>query len=147
MRRLLKIFILLLFFACNNDDLDLERPIDSDLKIELREWISPDKQGLHLQAATERIYPCVNYLLMFDQHFDRKRIVITFTGVIETNICLTALGPATASIYLSHLEKGIYELELNNGALKNHGKLVITDTETKLEFATQNGVQIMKDSP
>lgn len=147
MRRLLKIFILSLFFACNNDDLGLERPIDSHLKIELREWISAEKQGLHLYAATEKIYPCVNYPLMFNQRFERKRIIIIFTGVIETNVCLTALGPATATVDLSHLEKGIYELELNNGALKNHGKLVITDTETKLEFATQNGIQIMKDSP
>src|SRR5690606_12435575 len=147
MRRLLIIFILSLLFACNNDDLDLKSSIDSNIKIELREWINPDEKGLHLHSTTERIYPCVNYPLMFDQHFDRKRIVITFTGVIETDVCLTALGPAKATVDLSHLEKGIYELELNNGALKNHGKLVITDTESKLEFATQNGIQIMKENP
>ena len=145
MRRLLKIFILSLSFACNNDDLDLKSPINSHLKIELREWISTDKKGLHLHAATEKIYPCVNFPLMFNQRSERKRIIINFTGVVETNVCLTALGPATASIDLSHLEKGIYELELNNGALKNHGKLVITDTETKLEFATQNGIQTIND--
>ena len=146
MRKLLTLFILSWFFACNNGDLDLKSAIDSNIKIELRELLSPSKRELYLYAVTEKIYPCMNYPLSFDQHFEKNRVSIAFTEVIEVNFCLTALGPATASINLGHLRDGVYDFELNNGALKNIGKLIITDTEATLEFITQNGIEIIRET-
>lgn len=146
MRKLLPLFILSLFFACSNDDLDLKSAIDSNIKIELRELLSPNKRELHLYAVTEKIYPCMNYPLTFDQHFEKNSVSITFTEVIEVGICLTALGPARAFIDLSHLRNGVYDFELNNGALKNIGKLTITDAEATLEFFTQNGIEVIREA-
>ena len=143
MKNLLSALILSLLFACNNEELDLRSQIDSDIKIELREWTSPEKQGLYLEAATEKLYPCINFPLTFEYQFDEDCVRITFTGVRELDPCLSALGPAKAAIDLSHLEKGVYDLELNIGVLKNVGKLIITDTGAKLDFRNQNGIQIM----
>lgn len=140
----LTIFVLLtLFVACeqNNDDLLNKNAIDSKIKVDAREYL--DTKKIVLNCQTEKAYPCVNYPILTEQHFNKNnQLSITFTNVVETDICFTAIGPATTMIDLSKLTNGLYELELNNASLKNKGVLKISDSEIVLDFKNQNGIEI-----
>ncbi len=140
----LVIFILsVLIFACDkkNDDLLKKNAIDSTIKIDTREYL--DTRQLVLFCQTERKYPCFNYPIQKTQNFNASnQLSITFTNIIETDICLTAFGPATTTVDLSNLTNGQYVLELNNASIKNKGILKISDSAISLDFNNQNGIEI-----
>jgi hypothetical protein len=71
-------------------------------------------------------------------------IQINFTGVGESMLCFTALGPATTAIDLSTAENRDYQIELNNGGLRNNGILRINETEIKLLFPFPSGIEIVR---
>src|SRR5690606_23994594 len=62
------------------------------------------------------------------------------------DFCFTAIGPATTTIGLGDIGNGEYELELNNGALKNKGRLIVTDTDVILDFMGQGGIEIVRQT-
>lgn len=137
---------LLGLIACEGDPLE-RNAIDSTIEIVPGEfYLASAIPQLALACKTERIYPCMNYPIHFEQSFVDGKLSITFTHIPELDICLTALGPATIQIDLSTLPNGEYELELNNAALKNSGTLKITDTEITLDFKRQNGIEIVRET-
>lgn len=84
-------------------------PIDTTLVITPWEVLSSDGPSLEFRVRTERIYGCFNYYIT---HRVKRRpsqaIEITFLSVAVPEICLTALGPATATIQIGQLASGEY---------------------------------------
>ncbi len=136
------IFILAIFsLACESEDFLKTNAIDSAIEIAIREDLSSKR--IVLVCKTEREYPCSNFPILTKQSFkENNKVSITFTNVAESEICFTAIGPATAEIDLTGLSNGKYELELNNGELKNKGSILISDTEISLDFKNLKGVKI-----
>lgn len=56
--------------------------------------------AIRLSFATDRIYPCANYLLEYTVSTSPSSIVVTVYGVRRPEICLTAEEPAEASLEL-----------------------------------------------
>jgi hypothetical protein len=145
-----KTFLLLglaiLMMNCQNDSLLEKNDIDSKIQITPLEIPGTGSPVLGLSCKTEKIYPCFNYPILTNTSFGENKISVTFISVPDIEICLTALGPASAFIDLNNVPNGTYEIELNNGNLKNKGKLIITDTEITLNFKHQVGIDILRNT-
>lgn len=131
---------MMLPLACKKEVLLNETAIDSKILIGIREYLSDNK--VVLACKTENFYPCMNYPILTTQSHDGNQVTVTFESVFETDICLTAIGPASTEIDLSALSNGQYELTFINGQVENKGWLKISDSEIILDFKTQNGIEI-----
>jgi hypothetical protein len=82
--------------------------VDSEINIRMVEIFDKSPRTFQFQCFTEKIYPCVNYPIIVVSQQSSNNIDISFKGVIETDFCFTALGPASAYIYLGTLNNGMY---------------------------------------
>lgn len=67
---------------------------------------------LKLKLKTSEIYPCINYGLATTQFIKESELIVRFDEIITSEICLTALGPATTHI---DLPEQITQLTFING--------------------------------
>jgi hypothetical protein len=141
-RNFVYIIIFLLSFtipACNGNGTDSGSisSIDSKITLTPAETLSPTQRTLKITAQTERIYGCSNYSIVNDLSIQGNTISLNFTGIHEPSICLTALGPATASIDLGILSTAIYSLRLKvNGVTAN---VTLSATDTSCEISNGSG--------
>lgn len=108
---------------------DLTAPpsaVDSTLVLSLREELSPDARQLFLDVRTSEIYPCVNYRIDHVAGSDGATFWVQFTGVSIGEICLTATGPARATIPLGTLAEGSYSLVLTVRGQAQVSELAVT---------------------
>jgi hypothetical protein len=123
------------FVACdNNKDYEDLAPADSKIHIRMVEVFDQSPRSFQLYCATEKIYPCVNYPIVAVSETSSNSIDISFKGVIESDFCLTAIGPATTTIDLGPLSEGTYALNLYNGGIKQTGTLVVTADSYEVVF-------------
>ena len=95
--------------SCEYTDNGLgNNPIDSKIIIEPREILNGGSKNITLFAQTKKIYPCINYSIDVNTEINENGFKVTYTGVGDLNICLTALGPATRSIDFGNLSNGDY---------------------------------------
>jgi hypothetical protein len=147
MTRILTFCILTTLISCEDNDLGLKTtPIDSKIIIETREVLEPTSRRLTFFSKTEKIYPCVNFPLLTKKEIDENSFKITFTSIGETDLCLTALGPATTLLDFNTLSNGEYEIELNNANLKNKGILSVTDTDVTFIFGQKDGIDFVREN-
>jgi len=114
------------FFSCNKQRQGSISPIDSAINIRMVETFNISPRTVQFYCSTTKIYPCCNYPIYVVSQQSSNSIVISFKGVIENDLCLTATGPATATIDLGALSYGTYTLTLHNGNVMQTGELVVT---------------------
>ena len=104
----------ILICSCRDNVVDRQdsESIDSRIRIGLWESIGGTQRSLSLQCTTERIYPCFNFRIQHEITKNGSAINITFTGIYKPQICLDALGTASAEIGLGSINDGIYVLSL-----------------------------------
>ena len=147
MKQLAFLFTAFSFIACNKQKVHVDNnAFDSNIKIELREVIDTTGRKLNLICHTEKIYSCINYAILVDENFESNPWSVTFTGVEESEACLTALGPASVVVQLPTLGNGTYSIGLNNAGLSNNGELIITNDELKLNVSQPKGISIVPSS-
>ena len=105
--------------------------IDSEIVITMNESSS---RTLQLYLSTTKIYPCCNYPIDLSWKSSSNIIDVSVKGVIETDFCFTALGPATMSIDLGVLSNGTYLLNFHDGHLKRSGELIVSSNSFKINF-------------
>lgn len=140
------IFILLLLtVSCDfTNNFQPITGIESQIIITPVEVLGESSRSLNLLCKTEKIYPCMNFPLLTNMAIMENGFVITFEGVEETDFCLTALGPATASLDLGNAMTGQRNMELNTPTQRNACNLTITQSEIILDFPQQNGIEIIR---
>ena len=93
------------------------QPLDSKIDFAVVEsypnYDKPSKPLIYLMMKTEKSYPCMNYYIATDFQQRGNEITVDVLGIGLDNICLTAFGPAGASIELDNL-KGAYKLSFVN---------------------------------
>ena len=112
--------------------IETKSKIDSEIDITMMENSSG---ALQLYFSTTEIYPCCNWSIDLSWKKSSNNIDITFKSIIKPDICLTALGPATAMIDLGVLNNGIYQLNFYNEHVKQSGELVVSSDSYKINFA------------
>lgn len=101
---------------------------------------------LMLFCKTETQFKSGGYQLITDQSLKKNSLTINFTGVSAPDpesFVTGAFSPATAIVDLTDFENGKYEIELNNGSLKNTGTLTITNEKVELLVKNQKGIKIV----
>ena len=147
MKKIITFIFVLSLFSCDNDGINLlSNPIDSNIIIEFRELLGTDSRQFSLFCQTEKQYPCCNYPILAEEKFADNKLDITFTEVLETDLCFTAIGPATTIVNLPSLVNGTYEIGLKNANLANKGKLEISDDNVDIIFKNEKGILIKRQS-
>ncbi len=113
------------FAACDDKFEENLTPADSRIHLRMVEDFTRSSRTFQLYCATEKVYPCVNFPLIARTRQSSKSIDISFEGVMETDFCYTAIGPATTTIDLGALNEGTYTLNLHNGGVTETGTLVV----------------------
>ena len=127
MKRLL-IFVLIefIFLACSsNSDILVTDPnyaeyitehiIDTEINFMAEEIYTTNQAQepvLKLKLISSKIYPCINYQLSTTEFINGNELIVRFEQIIEPEVCLTAIGPATSYIELS---ENISKLTFLNG--------------------------------
>lgn len=106
--------------------------IDSRVNIKLAEELSPGKRTLFLYCNTERIYGCMNYGIDYYVIRGTNSFNVKFRNIVISQICLTALGPASCQIKLGELSAGTYNLNLEVNGKTEQAILTITSGSYKI---------------
>ena len=114
------------FSSCSTQSADADGKVGSDIKVILQEEISEEGAKLVIRSETFEIFSCYNFSIVTQQHFEDNEIIITYSGILKPEICLTALGPARSLEFLS-LQNGIYNITFVNDGVKNEGELTVDD--------------------
>lgn len=95
--------------------------------------------SLLLSMETEKIYSCCNYSI--ETFFQRlgSLLSVDIRGILQPDICLTALGPAFWGDFLE-LEEGVYSLEFMDGLQKNVFELTVAQNAVTVAEASGSGV-------
>lgn len=131
------------FNSCKKSDIDLSSTFNENLKIKMSETVDSTKRTLFFNCFTEKIYGCSNYGIQSTFELTSNKIIINFIQIIEPNICLTSLGPASTLIKLDELSNKIYEIELNFGSTKISGQLNVSGSSFKAILPSQTKVQFV----
>lgn len=107
--------------------------IDSEINITIMENSSGE---LQFHFSTAKDYSCCNYPIDLSFKKSSDNIDIKINGVIETGLCLTAIGPATGSVNMGSLENGVYSLTFHNRDKTYSGELYVSSESYKINFAS-----------
>lgn len=86
-----------------------------------------------IEAATEDVYSCVNYPIVYDLAIEEEEIFIEFKYVEEPELCYTSSGPARATIELGELTLPLYEITFSLNDALTKGTLNTATEELILE--------------
>ncbi|TVR76843.1 MAG: hypothetical protein EA412_12620 [Chitinophagaceae bacterium] len=140
MKNVLFIIIFLTFFSCNKQQ--TTEKINSDVILNMwKNVIIPEKR-LELHFETEEIFNCANYQIKYKIEQTNSKIKINLTNILTPNVCLDALGPATAKIDLGVLVNGTYNIFVTVNKKENKGTLTVTDEKYTLSIESLNQLQI-----
>lgn len=82
-----------------------------------------DTPHLKLEFLTRDVFPCINYGIAISKFVNGEELILRFDEILQSNICLTATGPATAYV---DLPENINSLILINGPAIDRYKIDIT---------------------
>lgn len=116
---------------------------DENIKIKMVEEVDSTKRILVLNCYTENNFPCSNYSIESSFGVTNDKVVLTFSGISSPGICLTAIGPASATINLGSLSDKTYNLDLNIQNAAFSGQLTLTAANYKVTLPATNRVQFI----
>ena len=96
---------------------------------------------IYLFLQTSEEYGCCNYKIENRISYNNNQINIEILGVsLPGDICLTAIGPATAQIPLN-LGNGEYEFEIKNGEITDTYNITVNTTAITLNGESSSSSQ------
>ena len=106
------------------------KPLDSDLLFSVGEGYAPSGVAalprIVLELQTEKSYPCCNWSIDSRVRVAGQVVTVDVGDICVPEVCLTAIGPATATQFLD-LAPGSYTLQLSAGARLDRYSLAVTD--------------------
>lgn len=128
-----------MFSSCSTKSADADGEVGSDIKVILQEEISEEGAKLVIRSETFEIFSCYNFSIVTQQHIRNNEIIITYSGILKPDLCLTALGPAK-SLEFFGLKNGIYNIIFVNDGVRNEGELIVDDEKYVLNIEDPRNV-------
>ena len=134
--------LLVITESCNSTNPDTNSIIDSNIKFKITE-VHPvsgsSSMGIpqiHLILTTEKIYPCFNYGINLFKSISGRNITINLLGLNVPNICLTALGPASADVPMQ-VGNGEYNLNIKSKGITD--SYIVNVSDSLITVSNKNG--------
>jgi hypothetical protein len=120
-----------------------EDPAFGNIELSIRE-VAPGQTGTEtttvmLFMSDGEQHPCFNWGIRNEISRDGDEIMVDLRGIDVPEICLTAIGPATATAMIE-LGEGIYTLIFGSGTARDYFNLVVTDSTIELRTVEANFV-------
>lgn len=131
-------FLVMLSSGCNitHKTHVKQEPIDGKVEFGISELYEnydvPSHPQIFLSLKTQKIYGCMNYQVANTTTIKNGTVDVRISGVIIPEICLTALGPATAKTNLN-LPNGNYKLVLHSSNFSNSYNITVTDRSISID--------------
>ncbi len=126
--RLLSILtVLILLSGCKSQE--THQSIESDVLV--KAWVEDDQFFILASTATE--LPCFNYEMAYSSEIKGTSIQIRFKHINDIEVCLRALGPATARIPLTVLPNRTYDVTFILNGETTRGTLTTNPLLLELE--------------
>ncbi|WP_277478146.1 hypothetical protein [Catalinimonas alkaloidigena] len=134
---------LLLMFACEGEQAVPSNTLGSEIELSMTEYIDADQRSLSFKFLTLKDFPCINYRIKHDMVVDQQAIKIVLEEVEVSDVCLDAIGPASAFVDLGMLDEKEYDLQIQMGSsLINHGTLSVSKDAYELNLLESEGIEL-----
>lgn len=135
--------ISVLLFSCESEPEEQVNTLGSEIILSLAEYLEPQEKTLSFKFLSEKDFPCINYQISHNMQRTGNTITIELSSIEKADVCLDAIGPATAFVDVSNLPEGDYDLTIKVGkAISNHGTLSVTPQAYKLSIKEPQGLII-----
>lgn len=132
-----------LLFSCESEPEEQINTLGSEISLSIAEYLDPQQKNLTFKFLTEKDFPCINYRIAHQVQRIGNTITVELTGIEEADVCLDAIGPATAFVDFSNLAEGDYELIIKVGeAISNQGVLSVSPDAYQVFMEEPKGLVI-----
>ncbi len=136
---------LLFIFSCEGEHEVPSNTLGSEIELSMAEYIDDDQRTLTLKFLTLKDFPCINYQIKHDVMVDHQAIRIVLEKVEASEVCLDAIGPASAFINLGQLAEKEYDFQIQLGeSLINHGTLSVRKEAYLINLVENKGIELLK---
>lgn len=143
------ILTIVLFAACKREKADKigladTEPVPAGINIKPVPPVTMYNQDepFSILCETEKQYGCANYAINYTKRQEGNIINITFNHIEKPAICLTAIGPAKATIPIGDIAPGSYELRFAISDMLASCQLIVTPGSYELKANTTGLVNI-----
>ncbi|MFP4089950.1 MAG: hypothetical protein ACLFUB_03200 [Cyclobacteriaceae bacterium] len=139
-------FLLVFILACENEQAEPVNTIGSEIEFSMNEYMDAGDRVLTFKFLTKKDYPCINYGIKHQMIQDEQSIRVVLEKVETSELCLKAIGPATAFVDIRDLPAKDYELIIQVGeSIINEGKLHVSKQSYEVTFNEYNSLTLLND--
>ena len=138
------LIIALFIFGCESETAQPVNTLGSEVELSMTEFVEEDERTLTLKFLTRKDFPCINYRIKNTLIMDDQSINITLEKVEKADVCLDAIGPASAFVELGHLPNKEYNLNIQLGeSIIKSGTLTVSKDAYHIEMHDYESVELV----
>ncbi len=139
-------FLILLLFVlgCENETAQPVNTLGSEVELSMTEYVEDNQRTLTLKFLTRKDFPCINYQIKHSLRMDDQSVNIILEKVEESDVCLDAIGPASAFVELGQLPEKEYNLTIQLGeSIVKSGTLTVSKNTYQIDMHDYDGVELL----
>lgn len=138
------LIVLLVVLGCESETAQPVNTLGSEVELSMTEYVEDNQRTLTLKFLTRKDFPCINYRIQHSLRMDEQSINIILEKVAESDVCLDAVGPATAFVELGQLPNKAYKLTVQLGAsIVKSGTLTVSKNAYQIDMHDYDGVELL----
>jgi len=135
---------LFLISGCESETHQAINTLGSEVELSMTEYVEEGHRVLSLKFLTRKDFPCINYRIKHSVSQDDQRINIVLDEVEKADVCLDAIGPASAFVELGQLNNQEYKLTVQLGkSIVKSGTLTVSKDAYQLQMHDYDGVLLL----
>ncbi len=135
--------LLLSITSCESENAQPVNTLGTEVELSMTEFIDQDKRNLTLKFLTRKDFPCINYQIKHQLFSDHQSIRIVLEKVEKSEVCLDAIGPASAFVELGNLPSNDYDLTIQLGeSIIKSGTLTVSKDAYRIDMHEDEGVML-----
>lgn len=135
--------LLLMLTNCESETAQPVNTLGTEVALSMTEFIDHDERNLTLKFLTRKDFPCINYQIKHQLYSNDHSVRIVLEKVEEADVCLDAIGPASAFVELGNLPHNEYDLTIQLGAsVIRSGTLTVNKDIYRIDLHDAEGVNL-----
>jgi hypothetical protein len=134
---------LILLTACEDENTEAVNTLGSEVDLSMSEFIDEGDRVLTFKFLTRKDYPCINYRIQHELNLTGNKLTIRLEKIKKAELCLDAIGPASAFIDIRNLSPKTYDFQIQLGAsIIREGKLHVSKEAYQVEMEEHEGIHL-----